>query len=306
MSIALIASCAYPDLPRLTTCGPTGIEDCSAAAMVPGGTFNRGDDPKAGATVSPFVLDTYEVTVGRFREFIDAGFGTQAKPPASTAGMHPNLPMSGWDSNWNTKLANNTLELIAAVKCASAFETWTDVAGKSEGKPIGCVSWFEAMAFCIWDGGYLPTEAEWNFAASGGDEQRVYPWSTPANSTKIDCAHANYRSSDTPVVYCANNPQGAALHVGEKSPEGDGKWGHADLGGNVSEWVLDYYADAYQMPCTDCANLGLAPDRVRRGGSFNVVASNLRTSYRAHAPAPATPPDDRSANLGMRCARAPR
>jgi formylglycine-generating enzyme required for sulfatase activity len=269
-------------------------------SMVPGGTFNRSDDPLAPATVSTFLLDTYEVTVGRFRAFVDAGLGTQARPPMSGTGAHPHLAGSGWDSAWNMSLTPGTAALTAALKCSSAFETWTDAAGVSDGKPMTCVTWYEAMAFCIWDGGYLPTEAEWNYAASGGSEQRAYPWSSPASSTTIDCSHANYRWSNDPIMFCVNATQGGVTRVGDKSPEGDGKWGHSDLGGNVSEWTMDYYAPDYMAACNDCANLTASSDRVRRGGSFNVVASNLRASFRTHALAM-----DRNGNLGMRCARNP-
>src|SRR5690606_14529407 len=80
------------------TCGPNANEDCCAAAMVPGGTFFRGydvatdgkhDDQSAPATISSFVLDKYEVTVGRFRAFLAAGYGTQANAPAEGAGARP-------------------------------------------------------------------------------------------------------------------------------------------------------------------------------------------------------------------------
>ena len=41
---------------------------------------------------------------------------------------------------------------------------------------MNCIDWYTAYAFCIWDGGRLASEAEWNFAAAGGSEQRYYPW----------------------------------------------------------------------------------------------------------------------------------
>ncbi len=49
-------------------------------------------------------------------------------------------------------------------------------AGSNENQPINCVTWYEAFAFCISDGGYLPTAAEWNYAAAGGSDQRAYPF----------------------------------------------------------------------------------------------------------------------------------
>src|SRR5256885_1964087 len=66
--------------------------------------------------------------------------------------------------------------------------------------PVNCVSWFEAFAFCAWDGGYLPTEAEWNYAAAGGGDQRAYPWSVPSGTLLIDVAHANYNPGTSTCV----------------------------------------------------------------------------------------------------------
>jgi sulfatase modifying factor 1 len=246
------------------------------------------------ATVSSFVLDTYEVTVGRFRAFVNAGQGTQASPPAAGAGVHPRLAGSGWDSAWNTSLVADTAALRAAISCG----WWTNTAGANENKPMSCVSWYEAMAFCIWDGGYLPTEAEWNYAASGGSQQRVYPWSNPANSTSVDCTYANYKLDNPLGTYCVGTT-GALNRVGSESPKGDGLWGHSDLGGNVWEWTLDYHATAYPVPCNDCANLAISSNRVARGGCAFDSAFYLPAAYRLNV-APT-----RQGPIGLRCARTP-
>lgn len=313
----MIASCGYPDLPLpqflscmdlAATCGAGANDDCCRSAEVTGGTFYRSYDGvmyvdmNYPATVSTFVLDKYEVTVGRFRAFVNAGLGTTGSPPAARAGAHPNLTGSGWDRAWNTSLAADTAALTAAIKCSSSYQTWTDTPAGNENEPVNCLTWYEAMAFCIWDGGYLPTEAEWNYAASGGSEQRAYPWSNPAISTSIDCAHANYKINNPTGMYCVNGTTGGTNPVGSESPKGDGRWEHSDLAGNVWEWTLDWYASSYPIPCNDCANVTHPYQRVIRGGSFESLTSN-RTLYAAERDE--YPPDDRHHFIGVRCARTP-
>jgi formylglycine-generating enzyme required for sulfatase activity len=244
------------------------------------------------ATVSTFRLDRYEVTVGRFREFVTAGMGTSSSPPAAGAGAHPNLANSGWDSSWSSSLVPDTTSLRAAIQCSATFQTWTDAPGANETRPIVCIDWFEAMAFCAWDGGYLPTEAEWHYAASGGSAQRAYPWSDPAGDLTLDCRHANW----DPVPYCVAT---GSETVGATSPLGDGMWGQADLAGNVWEWNLDWYA-AYAIPCADCADVVPATDRVFRGGGFGNGTTDMRTAFRG-----GDPPTYRYFDVGVRCARAP-
>jgi formylglycine-generating enzyme required for sulfatase activity len=55
---------------------------------------------------------------------------------------------------------------MAALKC-QMVPSWTDTAGANEALPMNCLTWYAAFAFCVWDGGFLPTEAEWNYAATG-------------------------------------------------------------------------------------------------------------------------------------------
>jgi formylglycine-generating enzyme required for sulfatase activity len=229
--------------------------------------------------VSDFRLDKFEVTVARMRAFRAAYPGSR---PAASAGAHPNLATSGWNTNWNTQLPGGQAGLSNDLGCPGA--TWTNNAGANEQKPINCVDWYLAFAFCAWDGGWLPTEAEWNYAAAGGSEQRIYAWS----GSTVDPTYAVYNNNVEIGV------------VASKSPKGDGRWGHADLIGNVAEWVLDWYTPGYLKPCTDCAQLAPQADRIRRGGSFgSFTNTNANTTARAN-----TPEQDRSEYNGIRCARA--
>lgn len=289
-------------------CGPAGLSDCCRSPLVQGGTYYRSYDVGIDgayvdmtfpATVSDFRLDTYEVTVGRFRRFVSAGMGTQQNPPQEGAGSRElnGMPgQGGWEPAWNVSLPVDSSALVASLttECAP-FASWTDAPGENEYLPIACVNWFVAMAFCAWDGGFLPTEAEWNYAAVGGDQHRAFPWSNPPSSLSIDCSYANHYSG----AWCADPKNGGMNRVGSESPKGDGRWTQADLAGNAAEWTLDWSSATYPMPCVDCASLGVTANRVLRGGNYNQTAEYMRGARRRSGA-----PSLRSF-MGMRCARAP-
>jgi formylglycine-generating enzyme required for sulfatase activity len=291
----------------LPTCGPAHDQSCCHRATVPGGSFFRSydgvgfTDTSYGATVSTFELDTFEVTVGRFRAFVQAGFGTEAKPPAPGSGAVANLPASGWNASDNVNLPTDAGELAAGVQCSAAYQTWTDTPSSNESRPMNCVTWYEAFAFCIWDGARLPTEAEWNYAAAGGTEQRVYPWSAPPSTAVVSDTYASYWLDATQQCY-GDGMSGCALSdlisVGSK-PAGRGRWGHADLGGNVWEWTRDTFSNPYAIDsCTNCVDLSRGAMKAIRGGSFYGTSSTLLASGRSQGVA-AT----RYYTVGIRCVR---
>lgn len=198
---------------------------------------------------------------------------------AAGAGKNPKNPGdTGWNAAWNENLPADSQALALAVQCSKTYQTWT--AG-NDNLAMNCVDWFLAEAFCAWDGGRLPTEAEWNYAAAGGAEQRVYPWgSAPPDSSH---AVANVMS---------------VAPVGSKSPAGDGKWGNSDLAGNLNEWIQDWSRDL-PLPCNDCASPGPSDTRVRRGGSFdNIESSSFSSAIRS-----SSTPDIYKFDVGIRCAR---
>ncbi|AUX36059.1 MULTISPECIES: SUMF1/EgtB/PvdO family nonheme iron enzyme [Sorangium] len=277
------------------TCGPTEDESCCASELVVGGTFNRSNDAAFPATVSDFQLDRFEVTLGRFRAFVDAYPGSR---PAAGAGAHPLIPGSGWDAEWEDRLPPDRAELLKGLFCDSEETAWawTDEPGANERLPMNCLSWYMAFAFCAWDGGRLPTEAELGYAAAGGAEQRPYPWSTSADDETLDRDHAVYACNGSDVAGCVIED---LLPVGSKSPQGDGLFEQADLAGGMWEWMLDYHGD-YPPECVDCAVTTGGTERVMRGGGWRSAAEALHLSTRDHRS-----PTTRAAGIGARCAREP-
>jgi formylglycine-generating enzyme required for sulfatase activity len=318
----------------MNTCpAGTGSESCCASLEVVGnegadaGVFyrtytNNGAGPtgeKDPATVSSFSLDKYLVTVGRFRQFVTAWNNGSGWMPSEGSGKHTHLNggqglvsagttsadggavyETGWDAkNWNnTTCINPTDQNLDSCPYHSVqLSSWTSTQGTQENLPINCVTWYEAYAFCIWDGGFLPSEAEWAYAAAGGSQQREYAWGSTdpgANSQYAiyNCYYPNGSANCTAVTAIA--PVGTASL-------GVGLWKQLDLGGDEEEWTLDWYQSSYVDPCTDCAYLAPTPSgQVARSGHFGASQPELFASFRGWQWAPTT----RGNDLGFRCARA--
>ncbi len=305
----------------LTNCG-SASESCCTSLKVTGGPYYRTYTNGGGgatalsdqATVSDFLLDRYLVTVGRFREFVVAWNNGRGWTPLAGSGTHTHLngghglvnsgPGGGYETGWaasdDAQIAPTTTNLECDVEMSGNFSTWTDAAGDHENLPINCLNWWEAYAFCIWDGGFLPSEAEWEFAAAAGAEQREYPWGSAAPGTMnqyaiYNCDYPSGSGNCTSFLNIA--PVGTATL-------GAGAWGHLDLAGNLYEWNLDWKAP--YASCTDCADLvppsSSATSNVRLygGGMFSDDPSELLPSNIF-----GSQPALRSEALGVRCGRAP-
>lgn len=226
-------------------------------------------------------------------------FGADSKVGKVGAGAHPTLPGTGWKQIWSDDTVNFPLSsamLVAQLHCEPGKETWTDAPSPStENLPINCINWYVASAFCIWDGGRLPTETEWEYVAANGSDNRLYPWGNTAPNNLT----ANYSDTD-------NTP---FLPVGSK-PAGAGALGHLDLGGSMAEWVFDsfgliVYAAYANAPCEDCyhtsesgINGGTEPINCLRGGAWTLPASWARSAQRSGFNRYISDP-----NAGIRCAR---
>lgn len=310
-------SCADPTAPGTgCDCGASQTDDCCASDTVEGGDeFVRGEpncseelvpSDQRLATVPTYRLDRYEVTVGRFRQFYPAAYAPYIPDhPEPGWGEHSGLTGSGWQTDWPVPSVSDVDTALTVCggepSTPPAGVTWTPTARDSETLPINCVPWIVAFMFCAWDGGYLPTDAEWDYAAIGGTDYRRYPWGNVDPEDTPDDSH---------LVWKAEGPAA----VGSK-PEGRARWGQLDLAGNVAEWMLDEWTDnpagdetvdACSMP-SDCASncfKALWPVQYRwavvRGGSWSSYGTWQVINGKRNAAECTTPSPER----GFRCARA--
>ena len=207
------------------------------------------EGPAHRVTLSAFGIGKTEVTVGQYKACVRAGTCT--------------APAAGRSCNWGQS-------------------------GRAE-HPINCVDHGQATAFCRWAGGRLPTEAEWEYAATSGAKRWKYPW----GDEKASCARA--------VMDHGGNGCGSGhtLPVCSK-PAGSSAQGACDLSGNVWEWVSDWYggypSSAQHNPQGPTTS---GSYRVSRGGGWGSASpSYLRARNRDRLT-----PGYRLGHLGFRCAR---
>jgi formylglycine-generating enzyme required for sulfatase activity len=142
--------------------------------------------------------------------------------------------------------------------------------------PINCVSHAQAAAYCAWLGRRLPTEDEWEFAASG-KAKRLYAWGNTPPAGRVCWGRRAEGTCDVSSFDAGSTPEG--LH---------------DITGNVWEWTSSDYCP--YDPAVACAH----DQKVARGGGWfssdpSVVRTQVRQGY---------PPATKSANVGIRCAKA--
>jgi formylglycine-generating enzyme required for sulfatase activity/tRNA A-37 threonylcarbamoyl transferase component Bud32 len=155
--------------------------------------------------------------------------------------------------------------------------------------PVIFLNWDEAQNYCRWRGGHLPTEAQWEKAARwepDTGEVREFPWDAPV----IDQYYLNYGSLF-----------GHTVEVESYEP-GRSPIGAYQMGGNVAEWVYDWYQDNYYEVSPSVNPTGPAEGefKVFRGGSYESSGSSLKASFRDY-----TDPLNKLATMGFRCAFTP-
>jgi formylglycine-generating enzyme required for sulfatase activity len=295
-----------PSCENLATCA--GSTSCCKSDLVQGGSFDMaytyGQLNDSGRQimhdaverqVRTFALDRFEVTVGRFRRFVD-GYGAERRP-APGAGAFPGLAASGWKAVWSEDPTMLPRQQPGLVEQLDFFGQDLDDPSQMN-LPVRGVNWYVANAFCIWDGGRLPTESEWSYAANGGERERAYPWADADLGSAINPSRAVY-GLDAPV------------DVGTK-PDGAGLFEQQDLAGNVSEWVFDAYHERPEHgPCARadgdeaanewaCVQVDTVngTERVLRGGAYKDAAPVLENVRRSAGPSARG-----AVTIGFRCAR---
>jgi formylglycine-generating enzyme required for sulfatase activity len=270
-----------------------GESCCTAYAVTPAQTFKLHDanaPTVVDASVSVFTLDKYEVTTSRFQRFVDHydEWHQVGQNPKAGDGKNPHITNSGWSSSF--PLPASAAELMTALATENPggnyCPTWLTLpqSGTAPGMPMNCVNWYEAFAFCIWDGQRLPTESEWVAASLGGDENRLYPWGPAVPAADL----AVYN-----CVTCTSIP------LAGSKPNGVARWGHLDMAGSLWEWVLDTYG-AHTDPMNDTANVAASGNHLFRGGSWFDQDIHLARDFRPQHPA-----TDRYLHTGLRCAHTP-
>lgn len=259
------------------TCADCGITTPEGMVNVPAGDFQMGcapNDINCGSAEKPlhtvyldaYDIDVHEVTNARYKACVEAG-GCSA-PHQSNTFFRPSYYGN------------------------AAYDNY----------PVLTIDWTQASTFCQWDGKRLSTEAEWEKAARGSVDTRIYPW----GNTKPNCTLGNFFAWINEGVYCVMDTSAVG-----SSPAGASPYGVMDMAGNVWEWVNDWYQSDYYASQSSWLNpTGPASGekRVLRGGAWDYFPPRdpYRASFRFGFP-PASwnftlPPKVVYSPIGFRCA----
>ncbi len=303
---------------------------------IPGGTFMMGADnsqadndeyPKHKVTVSGFWMDIHEVTNAQFKKFVNAtGYITTAEKKPDWEELKKQLPP-------NTPRPPES-QLVAAslvftspghkVELNDYSQWWKWVAGANwrhpdgpksnikakDNYPVVQVSWYDAVAYCKWAGKRLPTEAEWEFAARGGLQNKIYPW----GNEPIDQGKPKANTWNGNFPYKNTGWDGFKGLAPVKSFAANG-YKLYDMAGNVWEWCADWYrSDYYRQINSSAGSVNpkgpassfdpadpYTPKKVIRGGSY-LCNDNYCSGYRVSRRMKSSN-DSGLSNTGFRCVK---
>ncbi|KYG75395.1 formylglycine-generating enzyme family protein [Roseivirga echinicomitans] len=296
--ISLTFSCSNDD-------GPTKEEPITSdhelpnsiiLKNIPAGSFTMGgsttgDAPSVSITLSKFQISEKEITNQQYIDFLNNAYldgwitlssqstsdpcGTYTENMIVGAGDAPNAGQiflqlgetGGCTSGGESEHIDNK-SWISFNSSSSTFELLDATKGNW---PVNWVKWYGANAFAQYYDVSLPTEAQWEYSARGGQQLDF-----PTDNGTMSISKANY-NGDSPGVY---NPNGHSVAVGSYPAN---PFGLYDMGGNVWEWCQDYYSSSFYADATDPINTVAGADskRVRRGGSWNYHKTTLLTYERA-------------------------
>jgi formylglycine-generating enzyme required for sulfatase activity len=298
-----------PQAARATAAHEAREEMLARMIALPGGTFLMGADHAEGfpgdgegpvrpVVLDPFLIDRHPVTNALFRKFIAAtGYRTEAE-------------RFGWSFVFWSHIPEERFELLVEDTVAAA-PWWCKVPGAQwdapegpgshlgdrDNHPVVHVGWPDAQAFCAWSGQRLPTEAEWEYAARGGLEQKLYPWGDdlqPGGEHRCNIWQGRFPTDDT-----ADDGYAGTCPVDAFPPNAFGLY---SVTGNAWEWCADWFdADFHRHagrvnPTGPPTGIG----RVMKGGSF-LCHKSYCNRYRVGARTSQTP-DSSASNIGFRCA----
>lgn len=287
---------------------PAAARAKEGMVLIPGGEFLMGTDSAEGfpadgegpvrkVKVDPFYISPYAVTNAQFKAFVDdTGYVTEAEK-------------FGWSYVFHLLVSDKVKQTVTKVPKETPW--WYVVEGaywaKPEGEdsdiedrmnhPVVHITWNDAQAYCRWSGTRLPTEAEWEFAARGGLEQKTYPW---GDLLKPDGQHrCNIWQGKFPVKNNASDGYIGTAPVDAYPPNGYGLY---NVSGNVWEWCADWFSPRYHLETESINPKYTRPtgSRSMRGGSY-LCHRSYCNRYRVAARSSNTP-DSSSGNLGFRVA----